>query len=224
MARLDVRLDDEQRRRLDELVEARGAPISDVARGLIDDAYEDVMRERRRKAVERMVAMEIDVPLDPDELSRELERAHEPGVLIDANVPVCAAGRPHSNKEPCARIMEMIVEQPVAFFTDVEVLQELVHLYNASGRWALGREVLRDFIEVMHDRIEPVYVEDMNVAAILADEHPGVSARDLVHAAVMRRVGADIIISADSDFDRIPNINRLYPAEMGEWSSLVLAD
>ena len=118
-------------------------------------------------------------------------------VFIDANVPVYAAGRPHPNKTPCVRIMAMVVEQPLAFFTDVEVLQELVHLYTASRRWALGREVLRDFTEVMHGRIEPVYVEDVNLAARLVDEHPGVSARDLVHAAVMRWVGADRIVSAD---------------------------
>ncbi len=39
MARLDVRLDAERRRRLEELVEERGIPISDVVRCLIDDAY-----------------------------------------------------------------------------------------------------------------------------------------------------------------------------------------
>ena len=77
MARLDVRLDDEWRRRLEKIVEEREAPISEVVRRLIDDAYEDVMRERRSRAVERMAAMEIDVPLDPDELSREFEAAHE---------------------------------------------------------------------------------------------------------------------------------------------------
>ena len=46
--RLDVRLNAEQRQRLEELAEERGAPISEVVRRLIDDAYEDVMRERRR--------------------------------------------------------------------------------------------------------------------------------------------------------------------------------
>ena len=35
---------------------------------MIDDAYEDVMRERRRAAAKRIAAMEIDVPLDPDEV------------------------------------------------------------------------------------------------------------------------------------------------------------
>ena len=81
MARLDVRLDDEQRRRLDEIVEERGLPISEVVRGLIDDAYEAVMRERRLEAVQRLVVLEVEEPPDPAQLSRELEAAHEPGGL-----------------------------------------------------------------------------------------------------------------------------------------------
>ena len=145
-------------------------------------------------------------------------------VLIDANVPIYAAGRPHRYKEPCARIMRMVDERPDAFFTDVEVLQELIHRYTSSRRWALGREVLRDFTEAMHDRIEPVYVEDVQLAARLVDEYPGVSARDLVHVAVMRRMGVDRVVSADRDFDRIADVERLDPAEVGEWGGVVLAD
>ena len=83
--------------------------------------------------------------------------------FIDANVPIYAAGREHPNKEPCARILMMIAESPLVFFTDVEVLQELVHRYIASRRWALGREVLKGFAEVMQDRIEPVYEEDIHL-------------------------------------------------------------
>ncbi len=81
MARLDVRLDSERRRRLEELVEDRGLPISDVVRHLIDDAYEDVMRERRTAAVTRLVRLEVEDPPDAATLSRELETAHEPGDL-----------------------------------------------------------------------------------------------------------------------------------------------
>ena len=81
MPRLSVWLDDERRRRLEKVVEERGASISDVVRGLIDDAYEEIMLERRRAAARRLAAMEIDVPLDPEELSRELEAAHAPGGL-----------------------------------------------------------------------------------------------------------------------------------------------
>ena len=79
MPRLDVRLDEERRRRLEELVETRGAPISEVVRCLIDDAYEDIMRARRRQAVDRIVSLEVEDPPDAATLSRELESAHEPG-------------------------------------------------------------------------------------------------------------------------------------------------
>ena len=80
--------------------------------------------------------------------------------FIDANVPIYAVGRGHRYKEPCVRILMMVAEHPQMFFTDAEVLQELVHRYLASGRWALGREVLESFGELMHDRVEPVYAEE----------------------------------------------------------------
>ena len=81
MARLDVRLDSERRRRLEELVEERGVPISAVVRRLIDDAYEDIVRVRRKQAVERLIGLNVEDSPDPDTLSRELEAAHEPGGL-----------------------------------------------------------------------------------------------------------------------------------------------
>ena len=79
MARLDVRLDAERRRRLEELAAMRGEPISHVVRCLIDEAYEAVIRERRREAVRRLAGLEVEDPPDAATLSRELEAAHEPG-------------------------------------------------------------------------------------------------------------------------------------------------
>ena len=140
-----------------------------------------------------------------------------PAVFIDANVPIYAAGRGHSCKAPCARVLMLAAEHPQSFVTDAEVLQELVHRYVASGRWALGREVLFSFAEVMHDRIEPVYAGDILQAAESADRNPGISARDLLHAAVMQRVGATQIVSVDGDFDRLPSITRLDPLHVDEW-------
>ena len=79
--RLDVRLGAEHRRRLEELVEKRGVPISEVVRCLIDDAYEDVIQGRRRSAVGRLTRLEVEDVPDAATLSRELEEAHEPGGL-----------------------------------------------------------------------------------------------------------------------------------------------
>ena len=137
-----------------------------------------------------------------------------PAVFIDANVPIYAAGGDHPLNDPCARILRSVAEDPRPFATDSEVLQELLHRYLAQGRWELGREVIRTFAEAMHGRIEPVHAEDVLAASELADRHPGVSARDLVYAAVMRRIGTGRIISADTDFDRLDDIERLDPARI----------
>ena len=80
-SRLDVRLEVEHRRRLEELARDRGVPISEVVRSLIDGAYEGVLRERRRLAAEHLTRMNIEDPPDPESLSRQLEEAHEPGGL-----------------------------------------------------------------------------------------------------------------------------------------------
>lgn len=81
MARLDVRLDSEHRRRLEILVEEKGEPISDVVRRLIDDAYQEIMLARRIRAVERIASLEVEDVPDPEQLSRELEAKYEPGGL-----------------------------------------------------------------------------------------------------------------------------------------------
>ena len=146
-----------------------------------------------------------------------------PAAFIDANIFIYAAGREHPQKEPCTRVLMMAAEHPLSFVTNSEVVQELVHRYIAQGRWALGREAVHSFAQVMHGRIEPVYAEDVLLAARLADSHPGISARDLVHAAVMQRMGVDWIISVDTDFDRLPNLTRLDPARLEEWADSVLA-
>ena len=57
---MDVQLDAERRRRLEELAEERGMAISDAVCRLIDDAYEDVMLERRREAVRQLVKLEVE--------------------------------------------------------------------------------------------------------------------------------------------------------------------
>ena len=145
-----------------------------------------------------------------------------PAVFLDANVPIYASGKEHPYRDPCARILQMAAAHPRSFISDVEVLQELMHRYRASGRWRLGREALQAFAEVMHDRIEPVFEEDIILAATWADTHSGVSSRDLVHAAVMRRVGSVRVISADTDFDGLPGLTRLDPLAVEEWRSTVL--
>ncbi len=120
MARLDVRLDAEHRRRLEELVEKRGMSIFHVVRCLIDDAYEDIAQERRRHAVDRLIGLEVEEPPNAASLSRELEAAMSPVAFIDANVPVYDTGRDHVNEVPCGQVLMRAAEHPLSFITDVE--------------------------------------------------------------------------------------------------------
>lgn len=146
-----------------------------------------------------------------------------PAAFLDTNVPIYAPGGAHEQKVPCLRVMDLAARHPRAFVTDVEVLQELMHRYLSSDRWSLGREVLSMFAEVMRNRIEPVHVTDIGLASALADDHPGIGARDLLHAAVMQRLGVQRIISADRDFDRLPVVIRLDPSAVDEWETSVLS-
>ncbi len=143
--------------------------------------------------------------------------------FVDANVPMYAAGADHRLKAPCIDVMAMIAAHPRAFLTDAEVLQELIHRYLSERRWALGRAVFREFAELMEGRIEPVHAEDVAHAAQMADDCPGVSSRDLVHAAAAQRAGVSRIISADAHFDLLPGVERLAPERVGEWGKMLLA-
>ena len=145
-----------------------------------------------------------------------------PAAFIDANVPIYAAGQPHPLKEPCVQVLLMAAEHPQAFVTDAEVLQELLHRYLSLRLWPLGREAFLRFSELMQERIEAVQAVDVQLAAVLADAHQELGGRDLLHAAVMQRLGLSRIISADTGFDRLPDIERLDPARLAVWQHSVV--
>lgn len=138
-------------------------------------------------------------------------------IFIDANIPFYAGGGPHVLKQPCVEILAMVAARRAAFMTDAEVLQEIVHRYLAVNAWSHGRTVFEEFAEIMRGRIEPLYMDDVERAAALADRYAGLSARDLIHVAVMVRLGLDTIITADGGFDRIPHLRRLDPAVFPRW-------
>ena len=146
-----------------------------------------------------------------------------PAAFIDTNIPIYAGGADHPYKAPCLQILRIVALHPRLFFTDSEVMQEILHRYRSSGRWVLGRDIFQSFAETMHDRVEPVFLEDVELACDLADGHPEASSRDLVHAAVMKRLRIDRIVSADTDFDKLPGLERLDPANVTQWQDSVLA-
>lgn len=145
-----------------------------------------------------------------------------PATFVDTNVPIYAAGRAHPLKEPCVQVLLLAAEHPQAFVTDAEVLQELLHRYLALRLWPQGREAFQRFSEILQGRVDAVQAVDVQHAAGLADTHQELGARDLLHAAVMHRLGVRRIISADKGFDQLPEIERLDPAQEPSWRHLVV--
>lgn len=79
--RLDVRLDQERRRKLQELAAEQGAPVSEMVRRLIDKAYEDTLDARRKRAAQELGQLELEDVPDPATLCRQLEATYESGDL-----------------------------------------------------------------------------------------------------------------------------------------------
>ena len=75
--RLDVRLDQERRRKLLKLAAEQGAPVSEMVRRLIDRAYEDTLDARRKRAAQELGQLELEDVPDPATLCRQLEAAYE---------------------------------------------------------------------------------------------------------------------------------------------------
>ncbi|MBM3933492.1 MAG: type II toxin-antitoxin system VapC family toxin [SAR202 cluster bacterium] len=142
-------------------------------------------------------------------------------VFLDTNIPLYAAGGEHPLKEPCRLILLLAAEHPASFVTDVEVFQEIMHRAMSLRRWAQGRQVMAAFADLMEGRVEPVHYRDVQLAAELADTLPDVQSRDLLHAAVIKRLGARRIVSADTGFDRIPGLERLEPSRFNEWRRII---
>ena len=79
LERLDVRLDHDRRRKLQEMAAEHNASVSEMVRRLIDNAYDDALRGRRILAAQELGRMAIEDVPGPAILGHQLESAHEPG-------------------------------------------------------------------------------------------------------------------------------------------------
>lgn len=76
--RLEIRLDTERRRKLDELARSHHVSVSDLIRTLLDHEYEEWLRAERVRAAQEMAALSIEDVPEPDLLGQQLSEAYEP--------------------------------------------------------------------------------------------------------------------------------------------------
>jgi uncharacterized protein len=131
--------------------------------------------------------------------------------LVDVNIPMYAAGAEHRLRDPARQVIRSIAANELDAVTDAEVFQEILYRYLHIGEREKGLRVFDAFRRIMLGRILPVLADDVHEARLLSDRYPRLSARDLIHLAIMRNNGIDRIITADADFEDISGIERIDP-------------
>jgi predicted nucleic acid-binding protein len=109
-------------------------------------------------------------------------------IFVDTNVLMYAVGRVHPLKEDARAFFLEHVESGEVLVSSVEVLQELLHAYIAVGRLSTLDAAL-SLARARLGSIWTVEVEDVELARSLAETHPALGARDLVHLACCTRRG-----------------------------------
>jgi predicted nucleic acid-binding protein len=129
-------------------------------------------------------------------------------VFIDSNIPMYLVGSPHPHKADARQLVESLISATERLVTSAEVMQEIVHRYVAIQRLDAIQPAFEALLGVV-DEVYPVEQEDVLEAKKLIDGYPGLSARDALHAAVMRRHRVSRILSFDSGFDALPGMDRI---------------
>jgi hypothetical protein len=131
-------------------------------------------------------------------------------VFLDTNILLYAVGQDHPQQEACSRVLRRVADGSLEATANTEVVQEILFVLIRRGRpqdgLVLARHVLALFTELL-----PVTRESMQVACDLLQRFPQLPVRDAIHAATMLDNGIKRIISVDSDFDLVPQIERVEP-------------
>lgn len=135
--------------------------------------------------------------------------------FLDVNIAMYAAGKPHPLREPCVWVMAEVAQGRIDVAIDVEIIQEILYRFGALRQWSTAVAMAESLMTLV-PTILSVNEVDIRPAVELFNQFApqGVTARDLLHAAVMQNNGLSRIISADSHYDLLPGIERLDPRDL----------
>jgi uncharacterized protein len=140
-------------------------------------------------------------------------------VLVDTNVILYAIGGPHVYAEPCRRIVALAGEGDLEMEAPVDLVQEVLH--HRARRLGDRRQAAAEARAAAGlCRLHTVEPRDADHATELFAGLERLSARDAVFAAIAMRHDLSVILSADSDFDGLPDLRRLDPADRATMAEL----
>ena len=117
-------------------------------------------------------------------------------------------GAEHPNKARVTELIGQFIRENEFLVTDVEVYQEVLHRYVSIRRHDAINPAFAS-LDAIVDEVLPIQIADIRAARDLIASVGGISARDALHAAVMRHAGIERIFSLDKGFDACPGLKRL---------------
>ncbi|MDA2928206.1 type II toxin-antitoxin system VapC family toxin [Acidobacteria bacterium AH-259-G07] len=132
--------------------------------------------------------------------------------FIDVNIPMYAAGTTHPLREPSQGVIRAIATGQLDAVTDAEVFQEILYRYLRINEREKGFGIFDLFYRIMLGRILPIEGRDVQQSRALAEKYLFLSPRDLIHLAVMLRHRVQKMITADSGFDAVEEVDRIEPS------------
>jgi predicted nucleic acid-binding protein len=130
-------------------------------------------------------------------------------LFVDTSVFLVAVGGEHEERESCRRLVTAAPRE-VRLHASVEAVQEFLfhRMRRVERASAVAQARALAASCVLHAFDETV----LNAAVHLVGQ-TSVRGRDAVHAAGAIAAGFDSIVSLDEDFDGVPGLRRLSPAQ-----------
>lgn len=131
-------------------------------------------------------------------------------LFVDSAVVLLAVGGAHPMRQACRDVVAAAGHGEVALHMSVEGGQEFLfhRMRREPPEDAVAAFGLLDRLVTWH----AFEVDVLHAAVLLA--RAGVRGRDAVHAATASRAGFTEIVSPDRDFDAVPGLRRLDPADV----------
>jgi predicted nucleic acid-binding protein len=117
-------------------------------------------------------------------------------------------GDEHPHRVDAQHILQRLAGEQRQLVTSSEIFQEILHRYISIDRrdWI---ELAFETLQAIVDQVFAVESADVFAAKDLAHTHPKLSARDVIHVAMMRRRQIKEILSFDRGLDAVTGITRL---------------
>ena len=129
-------------------------------------------------------------------------------IFVDSNIPMYLVGAPHPHKHEAERLLEAAISAGERLVTDAEVFQEILHRYSAIQRLDAVSPTFETLLKIVDEVFSISLADTQRAREILLSGAERISARDALHVAIMERERVAQIMTFDTGFDHIPQVER----------------